>query len=162
MLSYNHSSQLTHWSRVTHICVRKLIIIVSVMACRLIGAKPLYEPMLDCCQLNLANIFQWKFNQNTAIFIEENARENVVCEIASILSRPQCVKTLSQKGPSKGMVHLNENCCISIQISPKSVPKGPIDNMSTLIQTLTWCRLSDKPLSEPMMVQFTDAMIYAN
>ena len=35
----------------------------------------------------LANIFQWKFNQNTAIFIEENARENVVCELASILSR---------------------------------------------------------------------------
>ena len=40
----------------------------------------------------LANIFQWKFNQNTAIFIEENARETVVCEMASILSRPQCVK----------------------------------------------------------------------
>ena len=37
------------------------------------------------------NIFQWKFNQNTVIFIEENARENVVCEMASILSRPQCV-----------------------------------------------------------------------
>ena len=32
-----------------------------------------------------------KFNQNTAIFIEENARETVVCEMVSILSRPQCV-----------------------------------------------------------------------
>ena len=39
----------------------------------------------------LANIFQWKFNQNTAIFIEENAHENVFCEMASILSRPQWV-----------------------------------------------------------------------
>ena len=37
------------------------------------------------------NIFQWKFNQNAVIFIEENAHENVVCEMASILSRPQCV-----------------------------------------------------------------------
>ena len=37
-------------------------------------------------------MFQWKFSQNTTIFIEEIARENVVCEIASILSRPQCVK----------------------------------------------------------------------
>ena len=37
------------------------------------------------------NIFQWKFNQNITIFIEENARENVVCEMASILYRPQCV-----------------------------------------------------------------------
>ena len=40
----------------------------------------------------LANIFLWKFNQYTTIFIEENARETVVCEMASILSRPQCVK----------------------------------------------------------------------
>ena len=39
----------------------------------------------------LANIFQWKSYQNTTIFIEENARENVVCEMASILSRPQYV-----------------------------------------------------------------------
>ena len=44
----------------------------------------------------LANIFQWKFNQNTTIFIEENACENVVCEMPSILSRPQCVKKVRQ------------------------------------------------------------------
>ena len=34
----------------------------------------------------LANIFQWKLNQNTAIFIVENAHENVVCEM-----RPSCL-----------------------------------------------------------------------
>ena len=28
------------------------------------------------------------------IFIQENAFENVVCQMASILSRPQCVKTI--------------------------------------------------------------------
>ena len=43
---------LTHWGRVTHICAGKLIIIGSDKACRLIGAKPLSEPMLDCCQLD--------------------------------------------------------------------------------------------------------------
>ena len=32
------------------------------------------------------------FNQNWIIFIQENAIENVVCEMASILSRPHCVK----------------------------------------------------------------------
>ena len=37
---------LTHWGRVTLICVGKLTIIVSIMACRLVGAKPLSEPML--------------------------------------------------------------------------------------------------------------------
>ena len=32
----------------------------------------------------LANTFQWKFNQNTTIFIEENAFENVVWKMAAI------------------------------------------------------------------------------
>ena len=39
----------------------------------------------------LRNKFQWKFNQNLNIFIQENALGNVVCEMTSILSRPQCV-----------------------------------------------------------------------
>ena len=33
-----------------------------------------------------------KFNWNPNIFIQENALENVICEMASILSHPQCVK----------------------------------------------------------------------
>ena len=44
-----HMSQLTHWGRVTHICVSKIVIIGSDMACRLVGAKPLSEPMLEYC-----------------------------------------------------------------------------------------------------------------
>ena len=40
----------------------------------------------------LGNKFQWNFNRNSNIFIHENAFENVVCNIASISSRPQCVK----------------------------------------------------------------------
>ena len=38
------------------------------------------------------NKFQFNFNRNSSIFIQENALENVVCEMASILSPPQCVK----------------------------------------------------------------------
>ena len=41
----------------------------------------------------LRNKLQWYFNRNSDIFIQENALENVVCEMASILSRPQCVKS---------------------------------------------------------------------
>ena len=37
------------------------------------------------------NIFQWNFIGNSKVFIQENALENVVCEMAAILSRPQCV-----------------------------------------------------------------------
>ena len=35
---------------------------------------------------------QWKSNRNSDIFIQENAFESVVCEMAAMLSRPRCVK----------------------------------------------------------------------
>ena len=40
----------------------------------------------------LWNKFQWNFNRNSKIFIHENEIESVVCEMAAILSRPQCVR----------------------------------------------------------------------
>ena len=42
----------------------------------------------------LRNKLQWNFNRNTNIFIQENVLETVVFETASILSRPQCAKSL--------------------------------------------------------------------
>ena len=41
---------------------------------------------------------------------------------------------------------------ISIKISLKFVPKGPINDNPSLVQIMAWCRSGDKPLSEPMMV----------
>ena len=46
-----------------------------------------------------------------------------------------------------------------VKISRKFVPKGPIDNNPALVQMMTWRRIGDKPLSEPMLTWFTD--IYA-
>ena len=51
---------------------------VQIMACRLFGAKPLPKPMLTFCQLIHRNKLQWNVNQNTKLFINENAYENVV------------------------------------------------------------------------------------
>ena len=48
---------------------------------------------------------------------------------------------------------------ILIKISVKDVPKGPIKNIPALIQIMAWRRQGDKPLSEPMMTQYTDAYI---
>ena len=36
------------------------------------------------------------------------------------------------------------------------VPKGPIDNKWALVQVMAWRRIGDKPLPEPMLIQFTD------
>ena len=47
--------------------------------------------MLEYYQLNLWNKLQWKLQQSSCIFIQENAFENFLCEMAAIFSRPQCV-----------------------------------------------------------------------
>ena len=39
---------------------------------------------------------------------------------------------------------------ISIKISPRFVPKGPIDNIAAFVQIMAWRRPGEKPLSEPM------------
>ena len=62
----------THSGRVTHICFRKLTIIGS-------------DNYLNQCW----NIVTW--THGNLIGIHENAFENVACEMASFLSRPQCV-----------------------------------------------------------------------
>ena len=50
-------------------------------------------------------------------------------------------------------IFFNENVWISIKISQRFVPKGPINNIPVLVQIMAWRRSGDKPLSEPMMVR---------
>ena len=75
----------THWGWVTHICVSKINHHwFKIMACRLIGTKPLSEPMLIHCKFGSWNKFLWNFNENSNLFIQENVFKNVACEIAAI------------------------------------------------------------------------------
>ena len=72
----------------------------------------------------------------------------------------ESVEELNTLGPRKDGRHfpndvfkcifLNEKVKISINISLKFVPKGPVNNISALV-LMAWCRLGDKPLSEPML-----------
>ena len=61
------------------------------MACRLFGAKPLFEPMLVYCYLGSWEHSSAKFQSKFKLFIRENAFQNVVWKIATILSLPHCV-----------------------------------------------------------------------
>ena len=54
-------------------------------------------------------------------------------------------------------VFLDENVRISIQIPLKFVPKGSNGNKLAVVQVMAWCRIGDKPISEPILTQFTDA-----
>ena len=57
------------------------------MACLLFGAMPSSKPILSYCQLDPYEQTSMNFNQNATFFINENAYENIVCEMAAILSR---------------------------------------------------------------------------
>ena len=46
----------------------------------------------------------------------------------------------------------NEHVWISIKISPRFAPKGPTDNIPSLVQILVWRRPGDMPLSESVVV----------
>ena len=58
------------------------------MACRLVSAKPLSEPMLQFGELDPSEKKLINFKRNSNIFTEEKALENFVCEMASTLCRP--------------------------------------------------------------------------
>ena len=85
MFSNKPTTRLTHWGRVTHICVNKLTIIGSD----------------NDLSLGLRKTFRWNFKRNSYIFIQENSFENVVWEVATILSRPQCVNRMWLKRTRK-------------------------------------------------------------
>ena len=55
-------------------------------------------------------------------------------------------------------IFVDEKFCILIKISLKFVPKGPVD--PALIKIMAWHWIGDKPLSEPMLILFTDAYMW--
>ena len=54
------------------------------MVFRLIGAKPLSEPMHESCQLDAWEHISIRFESKYNIFYQINMFENVVCEMAAI------------------------------------------------------------------------------
>ena len=54
------------------------------MAWRLLGAKPLSEPMLTYDRLDVWEKSPGNINRNSNIFIQDNAIKNVVCKMTAI------------------------------------------------------------------------------
>ena len=82
----------TNWGWATHICISKLTIIGSDNDLSP-GRRQAIIWTNDGILLigPLETNFSENFKQNSHIFIQENAFENIVCEMAAILSRPQYV-----------------------------------------------------------------------
>ena len=87
-----------------------------------------------------------------------DSRDQGLCRHGSYLFlQLQCVNTLRPRQNGRHFpddiskcIFLNENVWISIKISLKFVPKGPI-NILGFVQIMAWRRPGDKPLSEPKM-----------
>ena len=54
-------------------------------------------------------------------------------------------------------IFANEKFCIFIKISLKFILNDPTDNNPTVGWIMAWRRKGDKPLSDSMLFQFTDA-----
>ena len=65
--------------------------LVQIMACCLLGAKPLSKWMLVVVNWTLGNKLQWNLNQNLNFFIHQNVFENVVCKMGAFLARGRWV-----------------------------------------------------------------------
>ena len=110
---------------------------------------------------------QWNLNQNQYIFIQENSFAKVVCKMAAILSKGRRVNGdqdcndiwhhwatrhnhLTHWPPEKGGRNLKESffklilwidiSSIFYEIGLRWVPQEPIDDKSTLVQVMAWCR----------------------
>ena len=99
----------------------------------------------------------------TAVHLRENLKFQFMSIFLDfyLLLRP-CVGNVNTLRPRQNGRHfaddtlnrifVNENVRSLIEFSLKFVPKGPINNISVLVQIMAWRRPGDKPLSEPMIV----------
>ena len=85
----------------------------------------------------LGNKLQWNFNRNSNISFLENALESVVCEIAAILSRSQCVKEASM--PLACIIHRN-NELFAMWFQLKNRPRIMHTNSALLSFAVVWYR----------------------
>ena len=125
---FNVVCSLTHWGRVTHICVSRQIIIGSDN-----GLSPGRRQAIIWTN---AGILLINFNRNSYIFTQENPFENVVWKMAAILSRPQCVKAFRPDDNGRHFTDYIFKCIMILwfmQISLKPFLKGPIETISQLI-----------------------------
>ena len=152
-------------SQTTRLCVRQL---VQVTTKDNIKVPPFYfgeyTGLFSSQQRQCGNLFQklrlkaisrnFKMVQN-----KQTKKRNTKLQRSLLLSYMHQFNTLRPRQNVRYFaentfkrIFLNENVVISIKISLKFIPKGPISYILTLLQIMVWRRPGDKPLSEPMII----------
>ena len=162
--------------------------LVQVMACRLFGAKPFPEPMLVYCWLDYWPQVSVKFESefyhfhsrryiwkccllnwrpfcpggDELIYTHDRSFTYGVRPSAGTLLTSKCNPGQNDHHFTQDIfkcIFLNKDVLISIKISLKFIPNGPISNIPQLVQIMAWHWPGDKPLSEPMLTWFTKAYL---
>ena len=91
----------------------------------------------------LRNKLQWSPNQNSKIFIQENAFVNVVWKMAAILSRPQYVSrfmSLNSLGPSDAIWHWRSwSTLVQVMACCLTAPSHYLNQCWLIITKVQWC-----------------------
>ena len=90
----------------------------------------------------LWNKVQWNFNQNTKLFIQKNASENIVCEMASILSRGRWVKEFLTLFLSQSVWRTGDPVALKLEGSTLTYSLANVfsvmDALTCVNRTTTW------------------------
>ena len=113
------------------------------------------------CRALILIYFRWLAPNKRQTIIHRNGYSSVMAYIPHKLRSVNILKP-RQNGRHLAdnifkYIHFNENFWIIHKISPKYVPYGFNNKMTALVQIMAWCRTGDEPLSEPMLVCFTDS-----
>ena len=106
----------------------------------------------------IKNKLQWNFDQNTKLFIHENASENIVCEKGAILSRGRWVNNWPSAlwGLNKMAVMLQMTFCTHDDVIKwkhfprywpfvRGIHRSPVNSPTKASDTELWCFLSFVP-----------------
>ena len=152
-------ASLTYWGPVIHIYIytrqKARPSLVQIMVCHLFGAQAIIWINARILVIgHLETNFSEIWLRIRRLSLKKMHLKMLAAKWQPFLSQPQCVNTLRQRQNGRHFadgIFLNENICISINISLKFVPRGQINNIPALVQIMVWCRPGDKSLSEPMV-----------
>ena len=167
-LQINCRLDLTHWDWVTHLYFSKVTIFGSDN-----GLSPVRRQAIIWTNAVLLSIgpLGTKFSQ-IVFEIQTISFKKMYFKMSSGKWRPFClclnVLTLLPLDKMAAIladdifkcIFWNEKFCIMNKISLRFVPKDPIDNNPALVQIMAWCRIGDRPLSEPVLTRFTEASMW--
>ena len=104
---------LTHWSRVTHLCVSKLSILGSDNGLSPRRRQDFLNQYWDIVNLTLGNKLQWNLNRNLIYFHSRKCIWKCRLENGDHLSPPQCVTGTISKCRLQNDGNLFEPLCVN-------------------------------------------------